>query len=164
MSGWATTVESARRIGKVFCRRLNNSLQKGEVFDRYPVLSGPGGKFTRNFFCTCCQCRRNATRAAAHGPWGTIIISTATTVLVCGYVQRNGAGVYISLRVIDLETAVGYEDTAVLGTMKQRILSYRAPPCHKRPVIALELPCCTVYIVTYHDSLPSHPNPTRVAN
>ena len=35
------------------------------------------------------------------------------TVLVCfGYVQRVGVGMYISLMVIGLETAVGYEDTA----------------------------------------------------
>ena len=43
---------------------------------------------------------------------GTIIISTATVLVCFAYVQRIAVGMYLSLRVIDPETAVGYEGTA----------------------------------------------------
>ena len=55
---------------------------------------------------------------------GTIIISTATVLVRFGHVQRVGVGMYISLRVTGLETAVGYEDTAAATA------TYSLPACN----------------------------------
>ena len=57
---------------------------------------------------------------------GTIIISTATVLVCFGYVQRVAVGMYVLLRVIDLETAVGYEDTAAATA------GYSLPACNHR--------------------------------
>ena len=57
---------------------------------------------------------------------GTIIISTATVLVCFGYVQRVGVGMYILLRGIDLETAVGCEDTAAATAR------YGMPACNHK--------------------------------
>ena len=55
---------------------------------------------------------------------GTIMISTATVLVCFGYVQRVDVGMHISLMVIGLKTAVGYEDTAAATAR------YSLPACN----------------------------------
>ena len=58
------------------------------------------------------QAEVNRKHARPLGGGGAIIISTATVLVRFGYVQHVDIGMYISLMVIGLVTAVGYEDTA----------------------------------------------------
>ena len=79
--------------------------------------------------------KKNATYAHLNAPMvlTTAHSSSTATALVCfGYAQRVDVSMYISLRVLGLETAVGYEGTAA-ATARYSLPAY---PTHviARPV------------------------------